>query len=119
MQPKDVVRAWIDAFNRANFKALKALYSEDAVNHQVAENPVVGRDAIAAMFEAEFAKADMTCIAENIFQDGEWAILEWRDPNGLRGCGVFHVIDGEIVFQRGYWDKLTFLRLHDLPLPEE
>jgi limonene-1,2-epoxide hydrolase len=59
------------------------------------------------------------CIVENIFEEGEWAILEWRDPLGLRGCGVFHVVDSRIVFQRGYWDKLTFLRVHGLPVPNE
>jgi hypothetical protein len=53
---------------------------------------------------------------ENIFEDGDVAILEWRDPLGLRGCGFFHVRDGKIVFQRGYWDKLSFLRLHGLPV---
>jgi hypothetical protein len=58
----------------------------------------------------------MVCIVEHIFEDGDWAILEWRDPAGLRGCGFFRVIGDRIVFQRGYWDKLTFLRLHDLPL---
>jgi hypothetical protein len=24
------------------------------------------------------------CIAEHIFQDGAWGILEWRDPSYLR-----------------------------------
>jgi hypothetical protein len=38
---------------------------------------------------------------------------------GLRGCGFFRVVDGNIVFQRGYWDKSTFLRQHGLPLPKE
>jgi limonene-1,2-epoxide hydrolase len=50
-----------------------------------------------------------------LFEDGEWAILEWRDPLGLRGCGFFHVRDGRIAFQRGYWDELSFLRLHGRP----
>jgi len=54
---------------------------------------------------------------ESLFEDGEWAILEWRDPLGLRGCGFFHVVAGRIVFQRGYWDKLSFLRQHGQPLP--
>ncbi len=63
--------------------------------------------------------AEMTCIIENIFEDGEWAILEWKDPLGLRGCGFFHIVDGKIIFQRGYWDKLSFLRMHKLPLPTE
>jgi limonene-1,2-epoxide hydrolase len=115
MRPRDVVLAWVAAFNRADADALSAMYSADAVNHQVAESPVEGREAIRAMFAAGFDTAEMVCIPENLFEDGEWAILEWRDPKGLRGCGFFHVIDGEIVFQRGYWDKLSFLKLHGLP----
>jgi limonene-1,2-epoxide hydrolase len=119
MQPRDVVQAWVDAFNRADAECLAALYAEDAVNHQVPESPVEGRAAIRAMLEGEFARAEMVCIIENIFQEGEWAILEWRDPLGLRGCGFFHVRDGVIEFQRGYWDKLSFLRQHQLPIPSE
>ena len=117
--PKSVVEAWIDAFNRADVEGLASLYAEDAVNHQVAETPVEGRGDIREMFTREFGSAEMTCIPENLFEDGEWAILEWRDPLGLRGCGFFHVVDGRIVFQRGYWDKLSFLRLQGLPLPTE
>ena len=118
MEPRQLVRAWVDAFNRADVSALAAMYSDNATNHQVAESPVVGRPAIREMFAREFARAKMVCIVENIFQDGDWAILEWRDPLGLRGCGFFHVVDDKITFQRGYWDKLSFLRMHGLPIPE-
>ena len=114
MRPRDLVRTWIDAFNRADADALSALYHPDAINHQVAESPVEGREAIRAMFADGFAATEMVCIPENLFEDGEWAILEWRDPKGLRGCGFFRVIQGRIAFQRGYWDKLSFLRLHGL-----
>ncbi len=69
-----------------------------------------GKEAIREMFRLAFSAAKMVCIVENIFEDGEWAILEWRDPLGLRGCGFFHVQNDHIVFQRGYWDKLSFLR---------
>jgi len=119
MRPREVVQSWVAAFNRADADELAAFYREDAVNHQVAESPVAGRAAIREMFRKGFASAEMVCLVENLFEDGEWAILEWRDPLGLRGCGFFHVINGEIVFQRGYWDKLTFLRLHQKPLPGE
>lgn len=119
MEPREVVRSWVRAFNRGDADALAGFYSEDATNHQVAEEPVVGREAIRRMFAAELARAEMVCLVENLFQDGEWAILEWRDPLGLRGCGFFHVVDGKIVFQRGYWDKLSFLRLHGFPIPQE
>ena len=118
-EPKQIVTEWVEAFNAADADRLAGLYSADAVNHQVAEEPVRGREAIREMFAREFATAEMRCIVEQLFQDGEWAILEWRDPLGLRGCGFFHVQDGLIVFQRGYWDKLSFLRQHGLPLPGE
>jgi len=117
-QPRDVVAAWVETFNRADADAIANLYAEDAVNHQVAEERIEGRDAIRERFEDEFARAEMVCIVEHIFQDDDWAILEWRDPLGLRGCGFFRIEDGKIAFQRGYWDKLSFLRQHGLPIPD-
>ncbi|AWF34059.1 putative snoaL-like polyketide cyclase [Klebsiella oxytoca] len=68
------------------------------------------------MFEQDFSYAQMVCIVENIFEDGQWAILEWRDPFGLRGCGFFQIVNNKILFQRGYWDKLSFLKLRNLPI---
>ena len=102
MSPKEVLQQFVQAFNNADVEALADLYSDDAINHQVAEQPVEGREAIRKMFVDSFAEADMTCIVEKMFEDGEWAIMEWRDPLGLRG----------------YWDKLSFLRQHGLPLPQ-
>jgi limonene-1,2-epoxide hydrolase len=117
MRPREVVQAWIEAFNRGDPDALASLYAVDATNHQVVRDPVVGRDEIRTMFAAEFARAKMVCLVENLFEDGEWAILEWRDPAGLRGCGFFHVVGGRIHFQRGYWDQLTFTRQQAPPGP--
>lgn len=116
MTPSEIVQQFVNAFNRGNAEELAALYAEDAVNHQVTRDPVKGRDAIRKMFGDEFKNAEMVCIVENIFEDGEWSILEWRDPLGLRGCGFFHIVNDKIVFQRGYWDKLTFLKMHGLPV---
>ena len=119
MEPRQVVEKWVACFNRADADALAEFYAEDATNHQVVRDPVVGREAIREMFAAEFAQATMICQVENIFQDGDWAILEWTDPNGLRGCGFFKVRNDKIVFQRGYFNELSFLRLQGLPLPTE
>jgi limonene-1,2-epoxide hydrolase len=118
MQPKEVLHNWIDAFNAADLEAISELYADDAVNHQVANEPVAGKIAIREMFANEFAAAKMICIPVNIFQDNEWVILEWKDPNGLRGCGFYKIQNEKIVFQRGYWDKLSFLKLHKLPIPQ-
>jgi limonene-1,2-epoxide hydrolase len=117
MSPKEVVYKWVKVFNQADAKAIAEFYNDDAINHQVANEPVVGKEAIHNMFKTEFANADMVCIVENVFEDGEWSILEWKDPLGLRGCGFFHIVDGKIKFQRGYWDKLSFLKMHNLPIP--
>ena len=116
MRPKEVVCRFVDAFNSKDAAALASLYHEDAVNHQVANEPVTGKKAIEDMFIREFETAEMVTIVENIFEDGQWAIMEWRDPLGLRGCGFFHVVNGKILFQRGYWDKLSFLKQHNLPI---
>lgn len=116
--PKRTVRAWVDAFNAGDAERMAAFYAEDAINHQMAYAPREGRAAIKAMFESEFDRATMVCEIENLFEDGEWAILEWTDPLGLRGCGFFKVRDGLIVFQRGYFDKLSFFRAQGLPLED-
>lgn len=117
MRPKDIVEKFVELFNRKDADGLAELYHDDAVNHQVANEPIKGKEQIRDMFKNEFASAEMVCIVENTFEDGDWAILEWKDPLGLRGCGFFYVIDGKIKFQRGYWDKLSFLRQHNLPIP--
>jgi limonene-1,2-epoxide hydrolase len=119
MEPRQVVKNWVACFNQADADAIADFYADDAVNHQVVRDPVVGRDAIREMFDLEFGRATMVCQVENIFQDGEWAILEWKDPKGLRGCGFFNVLDDKIVFQRGYFNELSFLRQQGLPLPTE
>jgi hypothetical protein len=116
MTPKQILEIWIEAFNKGDAELISNLYAEDAINHQVANQPIVGKAAIQQMFTTEFANAEMICIPENIFEDGDWAILEWKDPKGLRGCGFFHVQADKIIFQRGYWDKLSFHQLHDIPL---
>lgn len=112
MTGKQLIEKWVETFNSANADKLAEFYADDAVNHQVANDPVVGKEAIKKMFADEFSKAEMVCIIENLFEDGEWSIMEWKDPLGLKGCGFFHIVNDKIVFQRGYWDKLSFLKLH-------
>jgi ketosteroid isomerase-like protein len=121
MSPKDVVRAFHAAFVARDVDALCALYADDAVNHQVAEEPLRGKAAIRKGFEAFFAAfPGETTEMINLFEDGEWGIWEWvggppGKPRSFQGCGFFQVRGGKIVHQRGYWDKLTFFRTHGLP----
>jgi limonene-1,2-epoxide hydrolase len=118
MSPRDLVLEWVARFNAADVDGLAALYAPDAVNHQVVTEPLVGRDAIRQLFAVEFGRATMTCIVEQLFECGEWAILEWSDRSGLRGCGFFQVRHDQIVRQRGYFDQLSFFRLQGLRVPD-
>lgn len=120
MTPTQLVRTWVERFNRADIDGLIELYAEDAVNDQVVfSKPLRGREEIRAMFALEFSRAKMVCLEEHIYEDGDTAILQWRDPNGLRGCGFFRVMDGRIVHQQGYFDQLTFFRAQGLPIPDD
>jgi ketosteroid isomerase-like protein len=116
MTPRQVVEEWVRRFNAADADAIAELYREDATNHQIVQEPIVGKAAIREMFRREFASARMTCIPEVIHEAGNVAILEWKDPLELRGCGFFTVEGDRIAFQRGYWDKLSFLKKHSLPI---
>jgi steroid delta-isomerase-like uncharacterized protein len=134
LTPREVVLEWVDAFNRQDALAAATLYHKDAINLQIAAGePIVGRIAIEeglAYFFRSFP--DNYTLPINLFEDGEWAILEWEGggtwqgefaghpPNGrafvIQGCGFFHVVEGKIKFQRGYWDKLSWFRLLDIPV---
>ena len=119
MTPTEVVKAWLRAFNRADPDAMASFYAPTASLHLVPEQPVLGLDAIHDEFVALFSGPEQIWMVENLFENGEWAILEWRDPQGLRGSGFFQVLDGQIALQRSYLDRLSFLRQHGLPVPRE
>lgn len=130
MSPKEVLLAWVDAFNRRDADALTPLYHPEASNHQVAAGPpTVGREAIVRDARGLFAAfPDSFTTVESMHEAGDWVMLEWSGggtwlgefaglpPNGrtftMRGCGFFRVEGGQIVFQRGYWDRARwFLQL--------
>jgi hypothetical protein len=119
MEPKDVIEIWIKRFNAGDANGLANLYAVNAINDQVVFNkPLQGREEIKSMFELEFGRAEMVCIKENLLVAEDWVVLEWSDPLGLRGCGFFKIRSEHIIFQRGYYDQLSFFRIHGLPVPE-
>lgn len=132
--PKEVLQAWVAALNAHDARRAAELYHDEAINHQVAASgPVVGKAAILQDF-AQFFRTfpDSYTQVENLFEDGDWAILEWKGggtflgefagtpPTGkrftLRGSGFFQVIDGKICLQRGYWDKVSWFQQIGIPV---
>ena len=55
MQPKELVTLWVEAFNEGDADKIAKFYADDAVNHQVANEPVKGKKAIRDMFASEFS----------------------------------------------------------------
>jgi len=120
VSPTQLIRRWVKLFNDADIDGLAMMYAEDAVNEQaVFAEPLRGRETIRKLLETDFARAKMVCIEERVYECGDTAILQWRDPIGLKGCGFFQFKDGKIVHQKGYFDQLTFFRAQGLPIPDE
>ena len=132
--PKEVLQAWVDAYNARDPYALADLYHENAEVIQVAFGEHLrGHAALLESFESFFdAFPDNYTHIENLFECGDWAMLEWRGggtltgtlgrhaPTGksftLRGCGFFHITDGKIRFQRGYFDRHTWFEQIGIPI---
>ncbi|OAP38697.1 YybH family protein [Sinorhizobium americanum] len=114
MKPREMVEEWIRRFNRRDAIAVAELYREDALHLPAKQRSVEGRFAIQKMFEEDFAVAGMTCVPEVIYEIGGSAVLEWRDPSGRRGCGVFAVRESRISF--AYWDERASVRMQNLPI---
>ena len=134
MEPKLLLQTWIDAFQRWDLDAVVECYADDAVNFQVAAgDPAVGIEQIR-IDTAEFFQGfpDAWSRVDNLLGDGDWAAWEWlgggtfagefygNQPTGktfeIRGCGFFNFRDGKIVYQRGYWDKLSWFKQVGLPI---
>ena len=124
------IQQFIEKFAAKDIDALCELYADDAINHQSPEPPLHGKVAIRESFKNFFAafpgeKTDVV----NIYEDGDWAIWEWKgyndalrpDPDKryeIYGCGFFKIKNGKIVVQRGYWDKLEFLKSRGVEVGE-
>jgi hypothetical protein len=51
MTPRETTDCWVERFNGADAVGLAELFHPNAVNDQVMQEPVEGREAIRAMFE--------------------------------------------------------------------
>jgi steroid delta-isomerase-like uncharacterized protein len=133
MDTRAVLNEWIVAFAARDPDRVAALYDADAVNWQVADEPVVGRQNIRTMLAQFFtAFPDSYTNVENIMVDGDWAAWEWvgggtfvndlgpmkatGKPFEIRGCGFFKIANGQIALQRGYWDKVSWYTQIGVPL---
>ncbi len=46
MKPKELIIQWVDAFNKGDADLTADFYADNAVNHQVANEPIEGKESI-------------------------------------------------------------------------
>lgn len=56
MTPKQIVKKWVDAFNKKDIHGLADLYTETAINHQINTELLQGKGAIRKMFAEELQR---------------------------------------------------------------
>ena len=81
MSTRRTIEHWVELFNAGDAEGISALYADDAVNHQIALEPVVARAAIEQFHRDTFAGGPLTCTPINLVLDGDWGALEWVDPD--------------------------------------
>lgn len=119
MEPKAVVDAFLEAFEKLDYDAACALISEDCqyTNMPAGMGTVTGPAGVRAVLEPFFAPT-----LENEFRilrtvcDGNTVINERLDRHRLPDkwvelpvVGVFEVADGKITLWRDYFDLPTIM----------
>lgn len=122
MTNKEVVQAFVDAWNRVDWTTVASLLTEDVAYQNIPWEPVNGRDAVMANL-ATFNVEESDWIVHNMIADGDIVMNERTDRvrmNGvwktLRAMGVFVLRDGKIAEWRDYFDP-TELAV-DIPPPQ-
>lgn len=135
VEPLQIARAWVAAFNAHDVAAIVALYAPGAELYDAGmKRRRQGRQEIEDWFARRFrALPEIAYTPADEISEGAMVALTWtvsgRTPRllGLRwlarpfavdGVSVFHIRDGQIARQRGYYDHLAvveralpFLRL--------
>ena len=130
-----LVRAWIAAFNAHDVAALVALYAPEAeLGDSGMKRVRRGRQEIEQWFTRRFAAlAEIAYTPAEEIVAGETIAVTWTvsgrtprllgqrwlaRPFAVDGVSVFHLRDGQIIRQHGYYDHLVaveralpFLRL--------
>ena len=118
MSSKSIITQWVEFFNAGDASALSALYHSSGVKEFATGKKIDGQKNIEDTYRQEFSRANMVCIVDRMLASDDVVTLEWKDPLGLRGCSIFKIVGEVIVHERVYFDKLSFLRAHELPLPK-
>lgn len=114
----DIVERLVAAFNARDVDAVIALFTPDAVYHNMPTTPVAGLDAIRRLVESFVKPAErIDWRILNIAQSGHTVLTERLDRFIIQGktvdlpvMGAFDIRDGKIAAWRDYFDFPTWQR---------
>ena len=123
---RSVVNQWIEAFNGHNVPAIVSLYADNAELYDSGmKRPRRGRTEIEQWFTTRFRTLPSITYtpASQLFTE-ERAAVTWTTcgrgprllgqgwlsrPFQVDGVSIFHLVNGRIQQQRGYYDHLSAL----------
>ncbi len=106
--PKAIALKWLQTFNEKDCDELLNLYYAHAYYKRIPGRDLVGKDEINDYLIKLCLIQDFYLESQNVLEDGQWAVLEWKDLYGRCGCEAFQIVNGQIVCQREYWDEAKF-----------
>ena len=98
---KELIGKYMEVFNTKNAEALGEFYNKNAVIQRTNGEPMFGWDEVFDYLKKDLQNAKARK-ADNIFEDGEWVILEWSEVGGKRGCKIFKIVAEKILVQKNY-----------------
>jgi ketosteroid isomerase-like protein len=128
MEPKQVLRHYLDALVAGDLEAVRDSFAEDATWTIKADLPVAGPwhgrdqivdDFLAAVMGERFEPGSHVFTFPTLLADGDTVVLEWHvsarnaagEPYENDYCGIFVIRDGRIAAVREYLDSLYAARV--------
>ena len=118
MSNTQIVMDFIDAWNRMDWDAVVAAFSEDVVYHNIPMEELRGKTVVAEFVTAGMDLESVDWEVLSIAENGNKVLTERIDNFYLIGgkavsmpvMGTFEIADGQIVAWRDYFDLATFTR---------
>lgn len=117
MTNKEVVLAFVDAWDRIAWDEVASYLAEDVAYHNIPWEPVNGRDTVMANLAA-FGVQESYWKVHHIIAEGDLVMTERTDYSRnadrggkwcrLRVMGIFRLRDGLITEWRDYFDSREF-----------
>ena len=107
---KQLVRDFVDAWNRVDWDAVVGMMTDDIAYHNVPWEPVNGREAVRENL-LSFGVEESAWVIHHIVGEGNIVMTERTDhvvmngkPCALPAMGVFEIENGKIKAWRDYFD---------------